>query len=62
MRPKRPSTLTKKCDRCSRRRPRLTIEWHSDVKEWRCSNVMSCNEAIDLHWYRYGDQYGWRVS
>ena len=46
MRARRPKTKTKTCAHCTRRRPRLTIEWHPGIWEWQCSNFNDCDEAI----------------
>lgn len=50
---RRPTTKTKTCAHCRRRRPRLKIEWHPGIQEWQCSpdhdpsNFTSCDEAIE---------------
>ena len=43
---RRPTTKTKKCAHCLRRRPRLKIEWHPGIGEWQCSNFSNCDAAI----------------
>jgi hypothetical protein len=44
---RRPTTKTKVCAHCKRRRPRLKIEWHPGIQEWQCSDFTSCDEALE---------------
>ena len=46
-RPRRPTTKTKRCAHCKRRRPRLAIEWHPGILEWQCSDFGDCDLAIE---------------
>lgn len=46
-RPRRPKSIRKRCVHCRRLRLAKFIEWHPGIEEWQCSNLASCDAAME---------------